>query len=175
MISLDWIDFLIVLIVYVHIVSVTISLYIHRSLGHRAVKFNPFLETIFQLILWLTFTIPNKYSIAHHLLHHKFADNPKFDPAEVPIIQNKFYFYFKKPVYLFFVSTLFSKVIPIPTGNLLKKYKAQKQEKTNIVLTYGEPIVKKLNIKIHFDIFNNLRLGSWIFILLNIMLFGWIG
>ena len=175
MMSLTWLEFLIVFFLYVHIISIVISLYVHRSLGHRAVKFHPALETVFQTILWMTFYQPNNYSIAHHLLHHKFADNPTKDPAEVPKIQNKFYFYFKKPIYLFFVTTLFSKVIPIPTGNLLKNFKAQKEEKTKIVIEYGQSLINRAPLVIHLSIFNNTKLGAWLFILLNVLLFGWTG
>ncbi len=50
------------------------TLYLHRGSTHRAIKFNPPIEFLFQVFLWLTTGINRREWVAVHLCHHAHAD-----------------------------------------------------------------------------------------------------
>jgi len=61
---------LIYLIVVTHVSTVCSSLYLHRGLAHRLIKFHPVLEHLMRLWLWMTAPMNNKQWVAIHRLHH---------------------------------------------------------------------------------------------------------
>jgi stearoyl-CoA desaturase (delta-9 desaturase) len=171
MISLSWVGFILVIVGYVHLASVTISLYLHRSLEHKAVTFHPILNFIFQGILWMMFRLPDTYGLAFHLVHHEYSDTIH-DPANVPTRSSKFFTFVKKPLEVFFTVTLFSKVIPLTTKKITQPQLSN--EKKKFLIDACEKYTPHLsdNYKWAMD---HALLGSWIFIAVNVILFGWSG
>lgn len=71
---LYWIGCLLAGFMIAQVASIATTLYLHRGTTHRAIIFNPFVEFLFQLNLWLTTGINRKEWEAVHLCHHAHAD-----------------------------------------------------------------------------------------------------
>lgn len=56
------------------VATLVTTAYLHRASTHKAVKFHPAVEFIFQLILWLTTGIKRLEWVAVHLCHHAHTD-----------------------------------------------------------------------------------------------------
>ncbi|QRN03978.1 hypothetical protein GH742_08920 [Legionella sp. MW5194] len=71
--------FLIILFFTVHLSLLTISIYLHRSETHRALKFHPVITHLFRFWLWLATGTNRREWVAIHRLHHQDPDG-KNDP-----------------------------------------------------------------------------------------------
>jgi stearoyl-CoA desaturase (delta-9 desaturase) len=56
------------------IAVVTTSIYLHRTLAHRALRLHPVADIVFRAILWLTTGQCRQQWVAVHRKHHAFAD-----------------------------------------------------------------------------------------------------
>jgi stearoyl-CoA desaturase (Delta-9 desaturase) len=65
---------LIYTLVMVQITIACVTLYLHRSQTHRAVKFHPVVEHIMRFWLWMTTGMVTKQWVAIHRKHHQAAD-----------------------------------------------------------------------------------------------------
>ena len=52
------------------------SIYLHRTLAHRALRMQPWLDTVFRTVLWLTTGQDRRAWVAVHRKHHAFTDRP---------------------------------------------------------------------------------------------------
>ncbi len=68
------VKFALVVLVSTQIANIATTVYLHRGLAHRAVKFNPFLEGILRFFVWLTTTVVRQEWVAVHRKHHAFSD-----------------------------------------------------------------------------------------------------
>ena len=50
------------------------TVYLHRGLAHRAVRFAPWLTWVFRVVTWLTTGIRPRQWVAVHRKHHAFTD-----------------------------------------------------------------------------------------------------
>jgi stearoyl-CoA desaturase (delta-9 desaturase) len=105
------------------IASLLTTVYLHRGSTHRSLKFNPVLEFLMQLGLWLTTGINRKEWVAVHLCHHAHAD-VEGDPHS-PILLGLW---------------------PVQLGNIFLYRRAARDPKTlwygrNIVPTFAERII----------------------------------
>ena len=66
-------------LVMVQITIACVTLYLHRSQSHKAVKFHPALEHFMRFWLWLTTGMVTKEWVAIHRKHHQASDTPQ-DP-----------------------------------------------------------------------------------------------
>ena len=57
-----------------HITIACVTLYLHRSQAHRAVKFHPAVEHFMRFWLWLTTGMVTKQWVAVHRKHHRFCE-----------------------------------------------------------------------------------------------------
>ncbi|MEZ4845997.1 MAG: fatty acid desaturase [Bdellovibrionota bacterium] len=76
------------------------TVYLHRGLAHRAVKFNPWLEGILRFFVWLTTTVVRQEWVAVHRKHHAYSDQ-EGDPHSPAVngfwnIQLWNYFYYRR-------------------------------------------------------------------------------
>lgn len=62
------------LLIATHITFVAVTLYLHRSMAHAAVKFHPIVSHFFRLWLWLTTGMVTKEWVAIHRKHHSAVD-----------------------------------------------------------------------------------------------------
>jgi len=62
-----------------HITIGCVTLYLHRSQAHRAVKFHPVVEHFMRFWLWLTTGMVTKQWVAVHRKHHRFCEESE-DP-----------------------------------------------------------------------------------------------
>lgn len=76
------------LIITTHLTMVAGTLYLHRSLTHRAVTFHPALASFFRFWLWLTDGVDCQDWVAQHRKHHIHSDKPE-DPHS-PVQQGIF-------------------------------------------------------------------------------------
>src|SRR6266542_577455 len=52
------------------------SVYLHRTLAHRALTVRPFADVLFRTVLWLTTGQRRQEWVAVHRKHHTFTDRP---------------------------------------------------------------------------------------------------
>ena len=95
-----FIKFVIVVFVSTQIANICTTVYLHRGLAHRAIKFNPILESTIRFFLWLTTTVARKEWVAVHRKHHAFSDK-EGDPHSPHVkgfwnIQLFNYFHYRK-------------------------------------------------------------------------------
>ena len=62
-----------------HITIACVTLYLHRSQAHRAVKFHPVIEHFMRAWLWLTTGMVTRQWVAIHRKHHRFCEQAE-DP-----------------------------------------------------------------------------------------------
>ena len=65
---------LIAAVVVVQIAIFSSTIYLHRSLTHRAIKLHPVVALFFRMMVWLTTGIVAKQWVAVHRKHHAFPD-----------------------------------------------------------------------------------------------------
>ena len=66
-------------LVMVQITIACVTLYLHRSMTHRTVKFHPVVEHLMRFWLWLTTGMITKEWVAIHRAHHQHSDTER-DP-----------------------------------------------------------------------------------------------
>jgi len=66
-------------LVMTHITIVCVTLYLHRGQAHRGITFNPLVEHLIRLWLWLTTGMVTKQWVAVHRKHHRFTEQAE-DP-----------------------------------------------------------------------------------------------
>jgi stearoyl-CoA desaturase (delta-9 desaturase) len=131
-----------------HITIVCVTLYLHRGQAHRGLLFNPVLEHLIRFWLWLTTGMITKQWVAIHRKHHRYSDE-NGDPHS--------------PHVFGFFKVLFK-------GALL--YHEASKDK-DMVDTYGAGTP---NDWIESNLYTpHSRAGITILLLINIILFGWLG
>ena len=131
-----------------HITIVCVTLYLHRSQAHRGVTFHPVVAHFMRAWLWLTTGMVTKQWVAVHRKHHRFCEQ-----AEDP----------HSPVHYGIGRVLFQ-------GALL--YHAASKDKA-MVDSYGAGTPDdwiERNVYTPYS-----RLGIGILLVLNLILFGWVG
>ena len=131
-----------------HITIVAVTLFLHRSQAHRSVQFHPAVAHFFRFWLWLTTGMVTKQWVAVHRKHHRFSDEPG-DPHSPHVYGIKQVFF---------------------KGAVL--YHAASKDKV-MVDTYG---VGTPADWVEHNLYSaHSRLGIGILLVLNIIVFGWIG
>ena len=85
LLNLPWWGDVIVLLVLTHITIVSVTLFLHRSQAHFALKLHPILSHFFRLWLWLTTGMETKIWVAVHRKHHVHCERPD-DPHSPQIL-----------------------------------------------------------------------------------------
>lgn len=70
-----------------HITIICVTLYLHRGMAHRGIKFHPLLSHFMRLWLWLTTGMVTKEWMAVHRAHHRYSDQPG-DPHSPVVFGN---------------------------------------------------------------------------------------
>ena len=131
-----------------HITIVAVTLFLHRSQAHRSVQFHPAVAHFFRFWLWLTTGMVTKQWVAVHRKHHRFSDESG-DPHSPHVYGIKKVFF---------------------KGAML--YHEASKDKV-MVDTYG---VGTPDDWIEHNLYSAYsRLGIGILLVLNIIVFGWIG
>jgi stearoyl-CoA desaturase (Delta-9 desaturase) len=131
-----------------HITIVCVTLFLHRGQAHRGIEFHPILSHFMRFWLWLTTGMITKQWVAIHRKHHQNTD-VEGDPHS-PLVYGLKRVLFK--------------------GALLY-HDASKDQK--LVDTYG--VGTPADWMEHNIYAAHSRLGIGILLLLNIILFGWVG
>lgn len=108
--------FAVIILVTTQIANISTTMYLHRGLSHRALKFHPVLEAVFRFLLWLTTTTVRQEWVAVHRKHHAHSDQ-EGDPHSPAVkgfwnIQLWNYFYYRKEANNSEVVATYSKDIP---------------------------------------------------------------
>lgn len=140
--------YIIITLVLTHITIACVTLYLHRSQAHRAVKFHPVVAHFMRFWLWLTTGMVTRQWVAVHRKHHRFCEleGDPHSPVQYGIWK------------------------VLAKGALLYN-DASKDKKMVAVYGRGTPddwIERKLYTP-------HSRLGIGICLLLNILVFGWVG
>jgi stearoyl-CoA desaturase (delta-9 desaturase) len=131
-----------------HVTIVAVTLFLHRSQAHRSVQFHPAVAHFFRFWLWLTTGMVTKQWVAVHRKHHRFSDEPG-DPHSP---------------HVYGIKRVFFKGAGL--------YHAASKDKV-MVDTYG---VGTPADWIEHNLYSaHSRLGIGILLVLNIIVFGWIG
>ena len=131
-----------------HITIVCVTLYLHRSQAHRGVTFHPVVSHFMRAWLWLTTGMITRQWVAVHRKHHRFSDEPG-DP-HTPHVYGIGRVLFK--------------------GALL--YHEASKDKA-MVDTYGAGTPDDWIERNLYS--SHSRLGIGILLVLNLILFGWVG
>jgi len=140
--------YIIVTLVLTHITIACVTLYLHRSQAHRAVKFHPVIEHFMRFWLWFTTGMVTRQWVAVHRKHHRFCEESE-DPHS--------------PVHYGIGRVLFR-------GALL--YHAASKDQA-MVDTYGRGTPDDW-IERHVYTPHS-RLGIGLCLVLNVIVFGWVG
>jgi len=151
---------LLLALVYVHLTIVSYEIYLHRGIIHNTIKFSKPGALIFELWLWLAVSLPNKYYLCSHRIHHAYADT-KLDPhgpAALGLRQQ----FLTKPLkqivgHLGRAVLLVSKQPEYPPTELQKKF------------------LKNIDDYQHSVLLQISKYGNFSFLLINTVLFGWSG
>lgn len=138
---------LIYLLVCTHITIVCVTLYLHRSQAHRSVTFHPVIAHFMRFWLWLTTGMTTKAWVAVHRKHHQNTD-VEGDPHSPHI------FGIKK----------------LLVGGWSLYHEATKDP--SMVIKYGVGTPKD-RVEVFYTRYH--RYGLGVMLLVNILLFGWIG
>lgn len=144
---------ILIVLLYTHLTFMCYSLYVHRGLAHGSVKFHSVIEHLFRFWLWLTTGVYNRYKIAGHILHHKYADNVN-DPHS-PHISGKLEMLVYKPI-----KRIVGFFLPLP----------QKKFDNNELIA---PYVRATPDSGY--VFKYATLGPLLFLIFNVVLFGPLG
>ena len=140
--------YLITTLILTHITIVCVTLYLHRSQAHRGVTFHSVVSHFMRAWLWLTTGMITRQWVAVHRKHHRFSDEPG-DP-HTPHVYGIGQVLFK--------------------GALL--YHAASKDKA-MVDTYGAGTPDDWIERNLYS--SHSRLGIGILLVLNLILFGWVG
>jgi stearoyl-CoA desaturase (delta-9 desaturase) len=66
--------YIIITLILTHITIACVTLYLHRSQAHKAVKFHPAIEHFMRFWLWFTTGMVTKQWVAVHRKHHRFCE-----------------------------------------------------------------------------------------------------
>ena len=69
-----WYLILLYVLVRGHLTTMAVTLYLHRSVTHQTVYFDPILDQIFRFVLWFWTSIVTKTWVAIHRKHHSTVD-----------------------------------------------------------------------------------------------------
>jgi stearoyl-CoA desaturase (delta-9 desaturase) len=139
---------LLYILIATHITIAAVTLFLHRSQAHRSVQFHPAVAHFFRFWLWLTTGMVTKQWVAVHRKHHRFSDEPG-DPHSP---------------HVYGIKRVFFKGAGL--------YHAASKDKV-MVDTYG---VGTPADWIEHNLYSaHSRLGIGILLVLNIIVFGWIG
>jgi stearoyl-CoA desaturase (Delta-9 desaturase) len=139
---------LLYMLIATHVTIVAVTLFLHRSQAHRSVQFHPVVAHFFRFWLWLTTGMVTKQWVAVHRKHHRFSDEPG-DPHSPHVYGIKQVFF---------------------KGAML--YHAASKDKV-MVDTYG--VGTPVDWIEHNLYSSHSRLGIGILLVLNLIIFGWIG
>ena len=131
-----------------HITIACVTLYLHRSQAHKSVEFHPVIAHFMRAWLWLTTGMITKQWVAVHRKHHRYSDRAG-DPHS-PWVYG---------------------IWPVLTRGAWLYNEASKD--TDMVRTYGRGTPADW-VELHLYQPHS-RLGIGILLLLNIIIFGWIG
>jgi stearoyl-CoA desaturase (delta-9 desaturase) len=135
-------------LIVTHITIVCVTLFLHRGQAHRSIEFNPILSHFMRFWLWLTTGMVTKQWVAIHRKHHRFSDN-EGDP-HTPHVFGIYNVLFK--------------------GALLYHTASKDKE---MVKQYG---VGTPDDWMEQNVYSkHSRLGIMLLLLVNVILFGWIG
>ncbi len=139
---------LIYLLISTHITILCVTLYLHRSQAHKSVTFHPLIEHLMRFWLWLTTGMVTAEWVAVHRKHHRYCEQEQ-DPHS-PVTHGIWQVLFK--------------------GAWL--YNEAAKDKTMVAsYSVGAP-----NDWIERNVYTpHSRLGIGILLLLNFLLFGWVG
>ncbi len=152
MLTITIFQLLIVIFVYNHLQNVAQSIYFHRSLVHGSVTYHPAVSNIFKYWLWLCFGYRNNdFIVAFHRRHHMYSDT-ELDVSS-PKVVGTFNLLVKRPVLMFvdYFKRLFVKGTEVHAINLDQFIK----HTTDNSFAAKHP-----------------ELGVWVFLFLNIVVFG---
>lgn len=80
LIHINFLQGLVIVLVSMQLTSAAVSLYLHRSMTHRAITFHPILTHFFRLWIWLTTVgVTTRQWVAVHRKHHAKCDTEE-DP-----------------------------------------------------------------------------------------------
>lgn len=139
---------LIYTLVMTHITIMCVTLYLHRGQAHRSVTFHPAIEHFMRFWLWLTTGMVTKQWVAIHRKHHQASDQPG-DPHS--------------PWVFGIVRVLF--------GGAFLYHAASKNTDMVNSLGRGTP-ADWIEHKLYTA---HSRLGIGILLVLNTLIFGWVG
>ncbi len=139
---------LIYTLIATHITIICVTVFLHRGQAHKGIEFHPLLSHFMRFWLWLTTGMVTKQWVAIHRKHHRFSDQ-EGDPHS-PHVFGLWKVLFK--------------------GALL--YHTASKDKT-MVDAYGVGTPSDwMEQKVYSA---HSRLGIGILLLINVLLFGWVG
>lgn len=139
---------LIYTLIATHITIICVTVFLHRGQAHKGIEFHPLLSHFMRFWLWLTTGMVTKQWVAIHRKHHRFSDQ-EGDPHS-PHVFGLWKVLFK--------------------GALL--YHTASKDKT-MVEAYGVGTPSDwMEQKVYSA---HSRLGIGILLLINLLLFGWVG
>lgn len=164
---------LLVLFLYYHFVGAIYTMYVHRGLHHKTVSFHPVLEKIFQIVLWMTIGSWDRVVLGYHLVHHRYTDDPVYDPQS-PEATSRLNVLIIKPIRVMIKHILFKKVIPILPASYYVSDRSKLTEAECFILDESANAIPpgKLGYEWFID---HPRTGPLLFLILNFILFGWLG
>jgi stearoyl-CoA desaturase (Delta-9 desaturase) len=139
---------LLYVLIMTHITIVCVTLYLHRGQTHRGLVFHPAVAHFMRFWLWLTTGMVTKQWVAIHRKHHRYSDQ-EGDPHS-PVVYG--------------IKNIF-------TRGVYYYYMAAKDARMTVEYGKGTPddwIERKLYTP-------HCRLGIGLMLIINIILFGWIG
>lgn len=139
---------LIYVLIVTHITIISVTLYLHRSQTHRGVTFNPVVNHFFRFWLWLTTAMVTKQWVAIHRKHHQYSD-VEGDPHSPKLFGIKNILF--RGVYYYYVTA----------------------KDARMTLSYGKGTPEDWIEKNVYSKHN--YAGVCLMLLINIVLFGWIG
>lgn len=72
--DLNWLGYIVVTLLWMHITMMGVTLYFHRDQAHRSIRLHPALRHFFRFWLWMSTGAPTKEWVAVHRKHHAFCE-----------------------------------------------------------------------------------------------------
>lgn len=173
MFDLTTLEIFLITFAYFHIAGTSYTIYVHRGLHHRTVEYHPWLQKIFQTALWMTIGSWDRTVLGYHLVHHKYADNPRYDPQS-PTATSRFYVMCIKPIRIMFKHILFKKVFPIIPAKYIETDRSKLKTDELFLLDEANTLIHKEPLGYEWYLEHS-RLGPLLFLLFNLLMFGWVG
>jgi fatty-acid desaturase len=160
MIDVNFFQILLIILLYFQITIVTYEIYYHRGISHGGIIFSPSITFLFEFWAWLTFgsSMPNKYILrSSHRIHHAYADtdNDIHGPVALGVVGQFVNKPFRRTISQFINTFMFSKKEKYPPTELQKKFLDNLENFNDESLFY-----------------RNRQYGNFIFLIVNILLFG---